>query len=277
MKKVLLLLFAVLSVSTMNGQCNTPSKFESSDYDKYHGWDMITGMTNNDSIVLNQHQSELIELLCTLRRYNKSRAYIYAIADDILELEYTKQFILDDGTLPVFKLILDTGLNKNKKAVVIFSESKLGSADNVPEEYQSYFSVPDTKVMFSEMGSSWKIVPDTLEYTVGNATIDPFSRFNCKVGNSTLSTIPRITYRYFIDSLGNCNYVDRKTDQTNKCTQHHQKNALKLYKTVEFKPAMKDGKAINSYITVQYVPWIYTPEEWRRLEERRINWENKNK
>lgn len=67
---------------------------------------------------------------------------------------------------------------------------------------------------------------------------------------------------------GICQYVDYTSSQTLKCTLSMLKQAKKLYYTVKFKPAIRNGKNVDSYIIVEYTPWIYSEQEYLELNKK---------
>lgn len=292
MKKLLTTsLFSLIAISQLMSQCDSPSKYENVKYDKYHGWDTCKKPNDTELHILQSYNSEMIELRCKLRKNNHSRAHFKSLPLEVQNLKYTKQFLHKDGTVPVFKLIVEPVIENENSEVIseeveskitkMFSVENVKSYEELPEIYKSYLEIPDENLMYSFRGAQWVSSNEPMILTTGSTDWGIFDMCESNAdseGFINKNKVPKVKIRYFIDSTGNCNYVDMKSEQTALCTKSFAEvKAKNLYKDVKFKPAIKNGKAVGSYLEVVYIPWVYTEEEYRQLQMESENYHNNNK
>lgn len=265
-------LFTVLMISISlfcYSQCDNPSKWErNQSYYNLNGWSNLK-MSTVDSNVLINHFDTLSSLLCKARKMNHTRVWVKSVPKQVLELNYAKNFICTDNTILIRELIIESGNDNFNQTITqsnLIDEYNLNLDSNLPAHFQSFLLPVDKKVEYSHYGEDFKEVKEYLEFTSGNDKINPFYEYNCYQGELTSLTIPRVEFRFFIDTLGTCVYVDHTTEQSIECTKSMVEKAKNLYQTVKFKPAIKNGKFVNSYILVKFIPWIYSEEEYEKLD-----------
>lgn len=101
---ILFLIIILFNVHSLTA-CNLPkSTYEDTKYDKYYGWDKLS-LRREDAFRIRKHEVHIRELLCLLRKNNKTRVNYKELDRELLKSDYVRNLILSDGTVPVYKLV----------------------------------------------------------------------------------------------------------------------------------------------------------------------------
>lgn len=283
MKKfIMLILLSIFFSFTSMAECEKPSTYENTKYDKQYGWQNAKQPNDTELHILQSYQEDLLKLRCQLRSKDRSCAYCTSIPKEVMSLNYTKQFKHKDGTIPVFKLIVDPitedNLTEKESSRIdsMFNTKNITKYQNLPSQYKEYLEIPDTYIKYSFRNGEWRNGMYPIEFTIGT---DSWRIFDiCESNKDSMgfiytNKVPKIRLRFFIDSTGNCNYVDMKSEQNGACDSYiADKEAKSLYKEVRFLPATRNGKPVGSYVEVIYTPWVYSPEEWIELKRKALEY-----
>ena len=261
MKQILTLITCLLFTGLAYGQHSIlrKSTYENIKYDKYHGWDTLTP-AKEEIIVLNEYRTSLQAKLYQLRKYNKTRCYYDTLPDEVQELAYVKALKHKDGTVPVFKLIIDdleTQVNNRKKSNVEIVKqlmiTNIADTSDLPNEFSNYIeNQADVMVTASQYYEDPYETLDTLGFC-SNEWFKYFKEYKCFTA-SDFGKHKNMIFRFFVKSDGSVTYVDAINNigcsQLSDCYKQVQEWALLVVNNYDFKPALKNGKPVNSYTNV---------------------------
>lgn len=88
-----------------------PSTWENDSLDAFYGWDKHIP-SETDKLLLEYNLDVLGDLLCVLRTNDKTRTHLSNLPGSLQENKFVQKFVLEDGTVPVFKLLQFTSYFK---------------------------------------------------------------------------------------------------------------------------------------------------------------------
>ncbi len=276
LKLFFLFSFLAYNIAVMSANCDKPSRYETNRYDYLYGWDKLV-CSPEDSVWLSDDTDSLKRILCILRENGRSRARFNSLPESTRRCKYTQQLRLSDGTVPVWKLIVNKPEKKEEVApidtVYRVPSDYIPHADSLPEKFESYLTSTSTIPPAWEFaGLGVHKYTEPVQFTTGTTSARIWlacdGNFD-EYGRTSTDRIPKIKFRLFVDSTATLRYVDHYSEQNIGCLTQYIDDLQAYIKSIRFIPGMTLGVPANSVYEIWFIPWQYTEAEYERIRKER--------
>lgn len=285
--KYLFILISTLFISQNSySQCNKPSRYEDTKYDKYYGWDKFKP-TKEDSNVILKYQAEISKLHCQLRTQNLTRCFLTSLPQELQTNSYVRSLAVRENngklTVPAFKLVMggevttsikpvvntQTTYNDRRQANVTRLNTILAqpikSNEELSEEVKSFTNVVDQPVTASQFYEdpykelTYLTATKNVEGYFGDCLFDPYFGIGRASENRIEEAFDENTFEItvYVNKDGYVDFVAGKFNTNAESNVYCQQESLKkwariLIESYDFKPAIKNNTPVDSYVTVKF-------------------------
>lgn len=278
MRLRIIFLFSLLAcrAAIVSATCDKPSTYENNKYDYIYGWNKVS-CSVEDSAWLSDDVDSLRSILCTLRQYNRSRARFSSLPESTRKCEYTKKLLLADGTVPVWKLIVEKPVKEKElptpDTIYRVPSDYIPHVNELPEKFKQYFL--DTPVIYPAWefyGHGVHVYREPVMFTTGTTSARIWLACDGNFdenGRTSSERIPKIKFRLFVDSTGTLQYVDHYSEQNIGCLNQYIDDLQAYVKSIRFIPGVTNGIRMRNVYEIWFIPWQYTEAEYERIRRER--------